>query len=68
MAMALKTPFVPTDMRFAVTTGVGFYDGKQAFAMGAGLRLNTNVQLDGGLAVGFDQGEVGGRVGMTFAW
>ncbi len=68
MAFALKPPYVPADKSFAVTGGVGLFNQKSAFAASAGYRVTSNVQLDAGLAVGFDSGEVGSRAGITVTW
>ena len=68
MAFALKSAYVPQDKTFAMTGGVGFFQDKAAFASSVGYRLNPNLQLDAGLSVGFDSGNVGGRVGATITW
>lgn len=68
MAMALQAPYVPPDQSFALNSSFGFFDGASAFSLSGGWRVDQNVQFDAGLAYGFDSNEVGGRVGVTFAW
>ncbi len=33
-----------------------------------GYRFNANTQLDAGVTYGFDRNQVGGRIGVTYAW
>ncbi|KRS13827.1 hypothetical protein XM53_04465 [Roseovarius atlanticus] len=68
MAMALDAPYVPSDRTFALSTGVGAFEGKTAFALNMGFRASDSVQFDAGLAHGFDNNQTGGRVGVTWAW
>jgi hypothetical protein len=37
-------------------------------AGGVAFRLTDNATLNGSLGVGVNHGDVGGRVGLTFAW
>ena len=68
MAMALNTPYVPEDKTFAVSTSLGAFDGTTAMAASMGYRFNANTQLDAGVTYGFDRNQVGGRIGVTYAW
>ena len=68
MAMALKAPYVPADRSYAMSAGVGAFGGSQALAVSMGARLNANTQIDAGVTYGFNQRQVGGRVGVTWAW
>ncbi len=69
MAFALSgASLLPTDSSFALSLNYGHFDGSNAVAFGAAGRLDEGVYLSGGLGVGTDSGEVGGRAGLTFAW
>lgn len=68
MAMALQTPYVPEDKQAALNFSLGMFENKQAAAMSGAVRLNDNWQLDGGITVGLNNGNVGGRVGATLTW
>jgi long-subunit fatty acid transport protein len=68
MAMALDAPYVPANKQFAVSGGLGSFEGSQAMAISMGYRFNPNTQLDAGITYGFDKNQVGGRVGVTYAW
>ena len=68
MAMALSTPYVPADKTFAVSSSLGAFEGSSAMAVSMGYRINGNTQLDAGVTYGFDRQQVGGRIGVTYAW
>ena len=68
MAMALDAPYVPADKQFAISTGIGSFEGSEALAVSMGFRINPNTQFDAGVTYGFDNDQVGGRIGMTYAW
>jgi autotransporter adhesin len=68
MAMALEVPYVPVDRQFAVSGGLGTFDGANAFAMSGAYRINSNTQLDAGVTYGFSRQQVGGRVGVSYSW
>jgi hypothetical protein len=68
MALAMEAPYVPPGQKFAMSGGVGFFQDEAAFALGAGLRVNPNLQLSAGVGVGFRENTVGGRVGLTYGW
>ena len=68
MAMALSTPYVPEDKTFAVSTSLGAFDGATAMAASMGYRFDANTQFDAGVTYGFDRNQVGGRIGVTYAW
>ena len=53
---------------FAISTNWGTFRGQNAMSLGAQMRLNQYVVLNGGVAAGFAQGGVGGRAGVTVAW
>ena len=68
MAMALNTPYVPDDKTYAVSTSIGSFEGSQALAASMGYRFDANTQFDAGITYGFDRNQVGGRIGVTYAW
>ena len=68
MAMALDAPYVPEDRTFAVSAGLGSFEGSQAIAASMGYRFNANTQFDAGITYGMDRDQIGGRIGVTYAW
>ena len=66
--MAMGGIAVPDSKLYAVSANLGTYRGEVAFAGGAALRLTDSATLNGSFGVGLDQGDVGGRVGVMFAW
>jgi hypothetical protein len=68
MAIAMGGAALPGDKKFAISTNWGTFRGENAGAVLAQMRVSDNVVLNGGLAMGFAQGGVGGRAGVTFAW
>ena len=46
----------------------GTFRGENAASVIAHIRVHDNVVLNGGIAAGFSEGGIGGRVGATFAW
>lgn len=68
MAMALDAPYVPADRTFAVSAGLGSFEGSQALAASMGFRFDANTQFDAGITYSMDRDQVGGRIGVTYAW
>ena len=68
MAIAMGGGFLPNDKKFAISTNWGTFRGQNAASAVAHFRVTENVVLNGGVAMGFAQGGVGGRAGVTFAW
>ncbi|MGH6801780.1 MAG: YadA-like family protein, partial [Methyloceanibacter sp.] len=68
VAMAMGGLALPDGKAFALSANMGFYDDKQALAAQGAMRLNRTFALTGGVGVGFDEGKVGGRVGVMAAW
>ncbi len=68
MAMALSAPYVPADRTYALSTSLGAFEGSSAMAVNMGYRISANTQLDAGVTYGFDREQLGGRVGITYAW
>lgn len=60
--------FLP-DTKFNLAGNVGFYEGAQAIAISAGVRVSENVAITGGIGGGLNKGgKIGGRVGFIFGW
>jgi hypothetical protein len=68
VAVAMGGLSLPDTKVFAISTNMGFYDGKQALAVQGAIRLNKALALTGGVGMGLEGGEMGGRVGMMAAW
>lgn len=68
IAIAMSGIALPQGKNFAIAGNLGFYESKQAFAAQAALRLNETFTLNGGLGIGFETNNVGGRVGIMAAW
>jgi hypothetical protein len=68
IAIAMGGLTIPTNKTFAIGANIGFYDGKQAAAASAAIRLDDTLTLTGGLGLGFDGGPVGGRLGIMAAF
>ena len=70
MAIALggSGSILPEDKNFAVSTNWGTFQGQNALGFSGVGRLNDNWFLNGGVGAGMNQGTVGGRAGVTFAW
>jgi hypothetical protein len=70
MAMALSgiPTVLPTNTNYAISANWGGFAGENAIAIGGSARLTDNLFLNGGGAIGANQGNGGGQAGMTFAW
>ncbi|WP_143505716.1 YadA-like family protein [Psychrobacter sp. Cmf 22.2] len=68
MALSFETPVIPSDKRYAMTIGTGYYSGGSALSTSFAGRLNDSTTISAGAGVGLDTGKVGARGGVTFAW
>ena len=68
MSMALSGIEIPARSDFAVSISGGFYQDKQAAAIGVGFRPTDTSLLSLGAAYGLDSEEIGGRVSITFGF
>ncbi len=68
LAMAGSAMILPDDKTHAVSVNWGNFEGQNAMAMTGVTRLYENWYLNGGVGVGNNQGTVGGRAGVSFAW
>ena len=68
MALAMAGAGLPGDANYAVSINWGTFQGQNAFAGTAAIRLSDHFQLNGGIGVGAGQGTVGGRAGLMLTW
>ena len=68
IATALGGASLPADRNFGVSANVGAYHGQSALGAALQARVNQNIVVNAGVGVGFNQGDVGGRVGAQFSW
>jgi trimeric autotransporter adhesin len=68
VAIALGGGLMPDNKKFAITANYGNYNGYSAFGAIGYVKLTDNIYINGGVGVGLTKGDVGGRVGATFAW
>jgi hypothetical protein len=58
MATALVNPFLPDGTNYAISTHWAAFDGQHAVGFAGLIRLQGNLALSAGVAVGLDQGRV----------
>ena len=68
LALALESPAVPADGKFALSMGAGFWEGRSAASIAMSYRIAPSATVSGGVGVGLNSGKVGGRVGFQVAW
>jgi hypothetical protein len=69
MAFAMAgAPALLPNQTFALSGNWGGYEGKNGVSVGGALKLGSNVQLNGGVAYGVNEGTVGGRAGVSVGW
>ena len=68
IAIAMGGSSLPADKKFAISTNWGTFRGENAASFLAQARISDNIVINGGVVMGFAQGGVGGRAGVTFAW
>jgi hypothetical protein len=68
IALAMAGLALPDTKVFAISGGMGFFDNKQAFAAQTALRINDVLVLNGGVGLGMESNQVGGRFGVMAAW
>jgi hypothetical protein len=59
---------LPADKRFAISTNWGNFRGQNAASVVAQMRLTDYAVVNVGVGAGFQQGGIGSRAGVTFAW
>jgi hypothetical protein len=69
MAMASAVPYLSDSENFAFSGSFGAFEtGNQALAFGVRARVSRAMSLGGGLAVGVQDGSVGGTVNARWGW
>jgi hypothetical protein len=68
LALAMESPQLPADARFAVAGGVGYFRDRGAATFAFAARVGTMSAVTGGVGVGFRSGDVGARAGVQHAW
>ncbi len=68
MSMAGSGGVLPECTNYAISANWGNFEGQNAVTFGGIARLKDNIFLNGGVGVGTNQGTVGGRFGVTYAW
>ena len=64
MALALDTPNVPAGSHFALSGGIGGYQGKHSLATAISAAVGSMTTLSAGIGYGLNSGEVGYRAGF----
>jgi len=65
MATALVNPFLPVGTNYAISTHWAVFDGQHAAGAVGMIRLQGNLALSMGVAVGLDQGRLSTNVNRT---
>lgn len=68
MSFALDVPDLSPSRNIAITANWGHFDEQNGVAAGFAARINRNVSLNGGVAAGLNDGQVGGKAGLRFEW
>jgi hypothetical protein len=68
MALAMDTPFLPSEANFAVSGGVGYFRDRLSGSASFAARVGPMTSFTGGVGVGFESGSVGARAGFQHAW
>ena len=68
MSHAISMIKVPQGKEFGISFAGGFYQDKQAAAIGVGFRPTDGLLLSAGASYGFDSEEVGGAVSINFGF
>jgi hypothetical protein len=68
MALAMETPAVPAGSSFALSGGVGGFQGKHSLATAVAAAVGEKASVSAGMGVGLDSGEIGYRAGFQIAF
>lgn len=68
LALAMESPAVPSDAKFALSLGIGTWEGRSSIGGALALRLSDRAVFSAGGGAGMRSGKVGGRAGVQFAW
>jgi hypothetical protein len=65
---ALPVPIIEKGHNFAIAGNYAQFESDGAFGLAGAFRINVNTSLNAGVAVGAEDGSVGGRVGLNVSW
>jgi len=68
IAISMGGMALPDNKKFAISTNWGNFRGQNAAGVSAQYRINNYAVANFGVGGGFQQGGIGSRAGMTFAW
>ena len=68
MALALDSPNIPAGSTFALSGGIGGFQGKNALATAISAAIGEKATVSAGLGYGLNSGEVGYRAGFQVAF
>ena len=68
ISLSLPEAVVEPGKTFGFGAKVGVYGGSTAFGVGAAVRAGDGLTVNGAVGVGTGSGEVGGSLGLNFAW
>ena len=68
MALAMESPAVPEGSTFALSGGLGGYQGKNALSTAVSAAVGDKATVSAGLGYGLNSGEVGYRAGFQIAF
>lgn len=68
MALAMESPNIPAGSHFALSGGIGGYQGKHSLATAVSAALGEKATVSAGLGYGLNSGEVGYRAGFQVAF
>ena len=68
MALAMESPNIPANSTFALSGGIGGFQGRNALATAVSAAIGENATVSAGLGYGLNTGEVGYRAGFQVAF
>ena len=68
MALAMESPNIPAGSTFAVSGGIGGFQGRHALATAISAAVGQKATVSGGLGYGINSGEIGYRAGFQVAF
>lgn len=68
MALAMESPNVPAGSTFALSGGIGGFQGKNSLATAISAAIGEKATVSAGLGYGLNSGEVGYRAGFQVAF
>lgn len=68
MALAMDSPALPSGTSFALSGGIGNYEGRTSLAMAVSAAVSETASVSAGIGVGATSGSVGTRAGFQVAW